>query len=54
MVDVEKIGACPECGSTNIIHNEEKDEVVCQDCGAIFAELSKEAEEKFEKASDVI
>lgn len=54
MVDVEKIEACPECGSTNIVHIEDKDEVVCKDCGAIFAELGKKDEKKFEKASDVI
>lgn len=54
MVDIEKINACPECGSTNIVHIEEKDEIVCKDCGAIFAELSKEDEKKFEDVSDVI
>ena len=54
MVDVKKIEACPECGSINIVHIEDKDEVVCKDCGAIFAELGKKDEKKFEKASDVI
>jgi len=54
MVDVNKINACPECGSSNIVHIEDKNEIVCKDCGAIFAELGKEDEKKFEKASDVI
>ena len=54
MVDVDKIDACPECGSTNIVHQEKKDEVICQDCGAIFAELSGDDEKRFEDASDII
>ncbi len=54
MVDVNKINACPECGSANIVHIKDKNEIVCKDCGAIFVELGKEDEKKFEKASDVI
>ena len=54
MVDLEKVNECPECGSTNIVHVEDKDEIVCKDCGAIFAELDPEDEKKFEDASEVI
>ena len=54
MVDLDKVEACPECGSDNIVHVEDKDEIVCKSCGAIFAELTKEDEKKFERVSDVI
>ena len=54
MVDMDKIKACPECGSSNIIHKKNKEEIVCKVCGMIFDELIPEDEKKFEDASDVI
>ena len=51
---VEKIKACPECGSTNVHYSKELDALLCRDCGAEFSELNPEDEKKFEKASDVI
>ena len=54
MVDLEKISECPECGSKNIAYLKDKDEIVCRDCGAIFAELTKDDQKKFEDASEVI
>ncbi len=43
---------CPECGSTNVIYDKEKDETICQDCGAVFAELDPKDEQEFEDAHD--
>ena len=43
---------CPECGSTNVIYEKDRDELVCQDCGAAFAELEPKAEKQLEKAKD--
>jgi len=40
---------CPECGSTNVIYNREKDQLTCQDCAAIFEELGPEDEEDLEE-----
>lgn len=40
---------CPECGSTNVIYSKIGDNTVCQDCGAIFAKLIPEEEQKIEK-----
>ena len=43
---------CAECGSKNVHYNEEKQQIVCRDCGAIFEELTPEDEKQFEKAHD--
>lgn len=53
-VNIAKIKACPECGSTNIFFNKKSEEIVCRDCGGIFSKLTPDQEKKFEKASDVI
>ncbi|MBW2980994.1 hypothetical protein KY360_06270 [Candidatus Woesearchaeota archaeon] len=41
---------CQECGSTNVIYDKEKDELICQDCGAVFAEFTPKKEKRFEEA----
>ncbi len=41
---------CSECGSNNVYYSKISDEIICRDCGAIFAELIPEEEKKFEKA----
>ena len=43
---------CAECGSKNVYYNEEKQQTICKDCGAIFEELTPTEEKKFEKAHD--
>ena len=53
-MEMKDVKECPECGSSNIVYNEKKDQIVCNDCGMIFEELTPEQEKKFEKASDVI
>ena len=30
----EEQKACPQCGSTNIVQNEETGQLICKDCGA--------------------
>ena len=49
--DIKEIKECPECGSSNIIHNKEKQQVICKDCGMIFEPMTPEEEKKFEKVS---
>lgn len=43
---------CQECGSAKVIYDKEKDESICQDCGAVFAELTPKEEKKFEEAHE--
>jgi len=47
-----KRNECPECGSSNIVVKEDTNQIICQDCGAIFEELMPEEEKKFKKARD--
>ena len=51
--DIKEVKECPECGSTNIIYNEKKQQVTCRDCGMIFEPMAPETEEKFEKAAGI-
>ena len=41
---------CAECGSKNVYYNKKTQQIICKDCGAIFEELTPNAEKKFEKA----
>jgi len=47
---VEEFRECPDCASMNIVHNIEKDQLICKDCGLIFAPLAPGEEERFEVA----
>jgi len=49
---VIKKDECPECGSSNVHFNEEKQQTVCRDCGVIFEELLPEEKKKFEEARE--
>jgi len=53
-IELENIKQCPECGSSKIIYNKKRDEIICRECGLIFSELTSEQEKKFEVASDII
>lgn len=53
-MELKDVRQCPECGSNNIIYNEEKNEIICKDCGAITSQLTPEMQKKLEKASDVL
>ena len=50
--DITEIKECPDCGSINIKHNEEKQQVICLDCGLIYEPLSPDLEQKFETAHE--
>ena len=49
---IHDVKECPECASTNIIHNEKRQQILCKDCGMIFEPMAPEREEKFEKAAE--
>jgi transcription initiation factor TFIIIB Brf1 subunit/transcription initiation factor TFIIB len=45
--DITDIKECPECASSNIIYNEEKQQVICKACGLIYEPLAvKESKTK--------
>ncbi|PIN86970.1 hypothetical protein COV19_02140 [Candidatus Woesearchaeota archaeon CG10_big_fil_rev_8_21_14_0_10_44_13] len=52
--DLSHIRKCPACGSDNVVYVPKDDNIVCNDCGEIFARLTPEEEKKYEKVSDVI
>ncbi|MFO8015854.1 MAG: hypothetical protein R6U32_02010 [Candidatus Woesearchaeota archaeon] len=39
MADPSEINNCPACGSGNVNYMEEEDQLACNDCGELFAEL---------------
>jgi len=39
---MEEPKTCPECGSTNVVYNENKEELICKDCGNIQTGVVKE------------
>ena len=38
--EVEEASACPECGSTHLVRDEQRGEVVCDACGLVISERS--------------
>ena len=44
--------SCAECGSSNVVYNREKDQLICKDCGAIFEELEPDSEKEYEEVLD--
>jgi ribosomal protein S27E len=51
--NIKNVRECPSCCSENIVHNEARDQVVCQDCGEIFEPLAPKDEVKLEKGCKV-
>jgi len=51
--DINEIKECPECGSSNIIHNDKRQQVICRECGMIYEPMADEREAKFEKAAGI-
>jgi transcription initiation factor TFIIIB Brf1 subunit/transcription initiation factor TFIIB len=53
MQDIQEIKECPDCASSNIVHNLEREQVVCRECGLIYEPLTPDVEEKFEASHDL-
>lgn len=47
---VQDFRECPDCASTNIVHSLNREQLICKDCGLIFAPLAPGEEERFEVA----
>ncbi len=53
MEDIRQIKECPDCASSNIVHNLQREQVVCRECGLIYEPLTPDEEERFEAAHDL-
>lgn len=53
-LNLGKVRQCPACGSKKVRYLKSSDELVCNDCGEIFAVLAPDDEKRYEKASDII
>lgn len=53
-IDVHDIKECPDCASQNIVYNDERQQVICRDCGLIYEPLTPEAEAKFESSHQIM
>ncbi len=51
--DIKQIRECPDCASANIVHNVEKEQVICRECGLIFEPLAPQVEEVFERTHNL-
>lgn len=49
MLKPADIKECPDCAGTNVGLVQDKDQLVCRDCGLIFEPLDPETEERFIK-----
>lgn len=48
MNDTSNIRECPDCASPNIVHSQERDQIICRDCGLIYEPLTPSTEESAE------
>ena len=51
--DINEIRECPDCASTNIVHNQDREQVICRECGLIFEPLAPAMEKAFEKTHQI-
>jgi transcription initiation factor TFIIIB Brf1 subunit/transcription initiation factor TFIIB len=47
-LNIHDIKECPDCASENLVYNEERQQVICRDCGLIYEPLAPEIEKRFE------
>ena len=51
--DIREVTECPDCASANIVHNLQREQVICRECGLIYEPLTPAEEDKFEQAHDL-
>ncbi len=49
-INIHSIKECPDCASLNLIYNEERQQIICRDCGLIYEPMAPELEAAFETA----
>jgi len=47
-INIHDIKECPDCASQNIVYNDERQQVICRDCGLIYEPLAPDIEKRFE------
>ncbi len=50
MPDIRQITECPDCASSNIVHNLNREQIICRECGLIYEPLTPAEETRFEQA----
>ena len=53
MPNITEIKECPDCASPNIVRNEEREQLICRECGLIYEPLTPVEEERFEKTHNL-
>ena len=51
--DIRQVTECPDCASSNIVHNLQREQVICRECGLIYEPLTPAEETKFEQSHDL-
>jgi len=54
MVNIQQIKECPDCASSNIVHNLKREQIICRECGLIYEPLTPVEESIFEKAHHMV
>ncbi|MBS3124940.1 hypothetical protein J4211_01650 [Candidatus Woesearchaeota archaeon] len=39
-MNLQETHECPDCASPNIVHNQEREQIICRECGLIYEPLS--------------
>lgn len=52
-MDIKEIKECPDCASSNIVHSEEREQIICRECGLIYEPLTPADENRFESAHEM-
>lgn len=46
--NIREVKECPDCASDNIVYDDEREQVICRDCGLIFEPLTPDDETHYE------
>lgn len=53
MKNVCDLRECPDCASSNVVCDGDREQLICKDCGLIFEPLVPEEEKEFEKSRGI-
>jgi len=51
IASIYEVRECPECSGTNLSYLEERDQVVCRECGLVYEPLTPADDKKLVKSS---
>ncbi|MEK6961311.1 MAG: hypothetical protein AABX47_09140 [Nanoarchaeota archaeon] len=51
IASIYEVRECPECSGTNLSYLEERDQVVCRECGLVYEPLTPSEDKKLVKTS---